>query len=525
MLHRPLAESGYGKPAAEADELRRPHRRAIGDDCRSRSPAAASRTRRASRCRRRRDAPENTSTDTEIEMMQNRPTPDRVEDVLPGEFPRDRGRAGPRRRRHRRDHLLHQHLQPQRDAGGRPAREEGGRARPRRAKPRSRRSLAPGSRVVTRLSEKTGLQPYLDQLGFQLVGYGCTTCIGNSRPARAASSRTRSPSTTRGRQRAVGQPQLRGARAPEHQGELPHEPAARRGLRARGPRGHRPDAASRSAPARTAARVPARHLADDAEVGALLAAALSTRRRTAGCTATSPRQNPMWNEIPATVGKVYEWDHELDLHPGAAVLRPASRSSPSRCSDDPRRARAGDLRRFSHHRPHQPRRRHQADLARRRYLLRERRGGRGLQQLRLPPRQRRVMMRGTFANVRIKNLMVPGVEGGVTVHQPDGEQMTIYDAAMTLPGRRHAARGLRRPGVRHRQLARLGGQGHAAARRERGRSRRASSASTAATSCGMGVLPAAIPRRHQRARRSGSTAPKRSTSSGLEAAHRAEARP
>ena len=41
-----------------------------------------------------------------------------------------------------------------------------------------------------------------------------------------------------------------------------------------------------------------------------------------------------------------------------------------------------------------------------------------------------VMMRGTFANIRLRNLLVPGVEGGVTVHLPDGEQMSIYDAAM-----------------------------------------------------------------------------------------------
>jgi aconitate hydratase len=41
-----------------------------------------------------------------------------------------------------------------------------------------------------------------------------------------------------------------------------------------------------------------------------------------------------------------------------------------------------------------------------------------------------VMVRGTFANVRIKNLMVPGVEGGVTIHQPDGERVSIYDASM-----------------------------------------------------------------------------------------------
>src|SRR6185436_19857392 len=48
----------------------------------------------------------------------------------------------------------------------------------------------------------------------------------------------------------------------------------------------------------------------------------------------------------------------------------------------------------------------------------------------------RVMTRGTFANVRIKNLMVPGVEGGFTVHQPSGERLTIYDAAMRYQAER-----------------------------------------------------------------------------------------
>jgi aconitate hydratase len=50
-------------------------------------------------------------------------------------------------------------------------------------------SLAPGSRVVTDYLDKTGLQPYLDKLGFQTVGYGCTTCIGNSGPLDPASRR------------------------------------------------------------------------------------------------------------------------------------------------------------------------------------------------------------------------------------------------------------------------------------------------------------------------------------------------
>src|SRR5262249_40878711 len=49
-------------------------------------------------------------------------------------------------------------------------------------RPAVKTSLAPGSRVVTEYLRKTGLQPYLDELGFQVVGYGCTTCIGNSGP-------------------------------------------------------------------------------------------------------------------------------------------------------------------------------------------------------------------------------------------------------------------------------------------------------------------------------------------------------
>lgn len=50
------------------------------------------------------------------------------------------------------------------------------------AKPWVKTSLAPGSKVVTDYYEKSGLTPYLDKLGFNLVGYGCTTCIGNSGP-------------------------------------------------------------------------------------------------------------------------------------------------------------------------------------------------------------------------------------------------------------------------------------------------------------------------------------------------------
>ena len=82
-----------------------------------------------------------------------------------------------------------------------------------------------------------------------------------------------------------------------------------------------------------------------------------------------------------------------------------------------------------------------------------------------------VMMRGTFANIRIKNKMVPGVEGGITRYIPTGEQMPIYDAAMLYKADGHAARHRRRQGIWHRLQPRLGGEGHQPARRPRGHRR------------------------------------------------------
>ena len=123
----------------------------------------------------------DTSTDTEIEMMQNRPTPDRLADIPADEFPKAMVRPAARRRGHRRHHVLHQHLQPSvMLAAGLVAKKAVERGLT--VRPTVKTSLAPGSRVVTEYLDKTGLKPYLDELGFQTVGYGCTTCIGNSGP-------------------------------------------------------------------------------------------------------------------------------------------------------------------------------------------------------------------------------------------------------------------------------------------------------------------------------------------------------
>ena len=119
------------------------------------------------------------------EMVTNRPTPDTSERFARfdrGSISSWRKQDWPRQCFDRGHHQLHEHQQSERDAGGRFAGEEGGRARPAR---RSGSENFARARVAGRfriISTKTGLQTYLDQLGFNLVGYGCTTCIGNSGP-------------------------------------------------------------------------------------------------------------------------------------------------------------------------------------------------------------------------------------------------------------------------------------------------------------------------------------------------------
>ena len=111
------------------------------------------------------------------------PTPDPVREIeaKPGSPSRAGRLHRPRQRADRGHHQLHEHEQSERDARGWFAREKSGRERP--DDPSGGESLArAGLAGRHRLPEKTGLQTYLDQLGFNLVGYGCTTCIGNSGP-------------------------------------------------------------------------------------------------------------------------------------------------------------------------------------------------------------------------------------------------------------------------------------------------------------------------------------------------------
>ena len=120
----------------------------------------------------------------------------------------------PRPRGDRGDHELHEHLESSVMIGaGILARNALARGPAR--KPWVKTSLAPGSKVVTEYLDRAGLTEPLEQLGFNLVGYGCTTCIGNSGPLPEEISKVGRQGGPGGRVGAVGQPQLRGRIHPD----------------------------------------------------------------------------------------------------------------------------------------------------------------------------------------------------------------------------------------------------------------------------------------------------------------------
>ena len=292
-------------------------------------------------------------------------------------------------------------------------------------KPWVKTSLAPGSRIVSEYLSKTGLQPFLDRLGFNLVGFGCTTCIGNSGPL------DRQIEEALTKHDIIGASVLSGNRNFEAR---IHQSVKANFLM--------------SPPLVVAFAIAGRididltreplavvdggevHLRDvwpsTQEISALLGSAFDPVDYQ-NVYADFASQNPLWNQIPAAAGPAYEWD------PASMYIREPPYFDPSMVASVARGilgcARPRHLRRLDHDGSHQPGWSDQTDLTGRRYL---REHGVPVEDFNSYGARRgnhEVMVRGTFANVRIRNLMVPGVEGGFTSHQPDGEQMSIYDAA------------------------------------------------------------------------------------------------
>lgn len=296
-----------------------------------------------------------------------------------------------------------------------------------RVDPSVKTSLAPGSRVVKDYLERTGLQTYLDQLGFNIVGYGCTTCIGNSGPL--------NPEI----ETAIANNDL--VAASVLSGNRNFEARIHQSIRANflmSP----PLVVAFALAGRVDIDLSREPIGKDKQGQDVYLKDLwpSTEEIKKELSALHPevfrqlytdfaKQNPKWNEIESSVGEVYHWDPESTYIQEPPFFENFS-MEPGKISEI-RDARPlgifGDSVTTDHISPAGA---IKASSPAGKYLVEKgvqpgdfnsygsRRGN------------DRVMTRGTFANVRIKNLMVPGVEGGVTIKYPEGKQESIYDAAM-----------------------------------------------------------------------------------------------
>ncbi len=294
------------------------------------------------------------------------------------------------------------------------------------SKPWVKTSLAPGSKVVTDYLDAAGVTPYLEQLGFYLVGYGCTTCIGNSGPLPEAVSAAINDGNLVVAVRAVRQPQLRGPHPAAGARELPRVAAARRRLRARRHDGHRSRQRAARHRQRRHAGLPARHLAD---------AAAGARRHGHHRLRDVPlealahlRGRRGWRTLDVPTGELFAWDVD-STYVKAPPYFDGMQLEPSRPRDIAgARALAllGDSVTTDHISPAGNIPKASPAGA---YLLQHEVAPEDFNSYGARRGNHEVMLRGTFANIRLRNLLAPGTEGGVTKHRPDGEQMTIFDAS------------------------------------------------------------------------------------------------
>jgi aconitate hydratase len=295
-------------------------------------------------------------------------------------------------------------------------------------KPWVKTSLAPGSRVVTDYLEKAGLTPYLNQLGFNLVGYGCTTCIGNSGPL----------------PREIGEA--------IHQGDLVASAVL---------------SGNRNFEGRINPQTKANYLASPPLVVAYALAGTTDIDLTTQPIGEDPKgnkvflkdiwptrdevnqairqsvsaemfaaqyahafdANEMWNEIAVSGGDLYEWDEMstyiqeppflVSMEPKPQPIRPVYKARVLGLFGDSvttdHISPAGSISKSS---------------PAGKYLIEQGVEPADFNSYGARRGNDRVMHRGTFANIRIRNHMAPGTEGGVTRHLPSGNVMSIYDAAV-----------------------------------------------------------------------------------------------
>ncbi|NOY42669.1 MAG: aconitate hydratase AcnA [Planctomycetes bacterium] len=289
-------------------------------------------------------------------------------------------------------------------------------------------SLAPGSRVVTDYLEKSGLNKDLDAIGFQTVGYGCTTCIGNSGPLLEPVTKAIQEGELIVSGVLSGNRNFEGRISPHVKANYLASPPLVVAYALAGTT----DIDLTTEPLGTSSDGQPVMLADiwptHEEVKSTVdACVLPEMFRNQYDNVW--QKNPKWNDISITGGELYAWNDTstyIQEPPFLVGLKreidPITPITGARCM-----ALLGDSTTTDHISPAGA-------------IASDSPAGKFLQANDVQPRDfnsygsrrgnDRVMTRGTFANIRIRNQLAPGTEGGVTRHLPDGETMPIYDAAM-----------------------------------------------------------------------------------------------
>jgi aconitate hydratase A / 2-methylisocitrate dehydratase len=297
-----------------------------------------------------------------------------------------------------------------------------------KAQPWVKTSLAPGSRVVTDYLQRAGLLDDLAATGFDLVGYGCTTCIGNSGPLKAEISAGVKAGDITACSVLSGNRNFEGRVHPEVRMNFLASPPLVVAYALAGtldldltsePLGHGAD----GQPVYLTDLWPSDH-----EVQELLTRSIDSKmfqQRYASVFAGDEH----WSGIKVPAGKLYTWDAKSTYVKSPPYFEGMSRTPPALSDIHGARALAvlGDSVTTDHISP-------AGNIAKSSpaasYLIEQGVKPADFNSYGARRGNHEVMMRGTFANIRLRNQLVPGVEGGITVHLPSGAQASIYDAAM-----------------------------------------------------------------------------------------------
>jgi aconitate hydratase len=297
-----------------------------------------------------------------------------------------------------------------------------------KTKPWVKTSFAPGSKVVTDYLEKAGLWPYLESLKFHLVGYGCTTCIGNSGPLPESIGKAVKENNLSAVSVLSGNRNFEGRINPLCRANYLASPPLVVAYALAG----RMDFDIVNEPLGNDKSGKPVYLRDiwptSQEVETAMRNSVSSEmfRKEYADVFTGDEH---WRALPVPEGDIYAWDENSTYIKDP----PYFENMPVKPAPLPElyglRALAvlGDSVTTDHISPAGS---IPADGPAGKYLISHGVQPKDFNSFGARRGNHEVMMRGTFANIRLRNMLAPGTEGGWTIHQPSGEKMTIYDAAM-----------------------------------------------------------------------------------------------